>query len=162
MPGGWIFSGTNSLWKTDDNLKELAHIGPAIPAAWAAKGFNHVGDIDVVGKYVYAPFEQPDYAKGQQATARYDASTLRFVDAVLLPQNENSFVTVDPSSMTAYSMKHFDGDTLLRYDVAHGWKPLAPAADERDAAPHAGRRRVRRCDLDLDRRPAAAASTAST
>src|SRR5262249_13042002 len=74
----------------------------------------------------YAPFEQPDYAKGRQATARYDAATLRFVDAVLLPQNENSFVTVDPDSMIAYTMRHFDGDSLLRYDVAHGWKPLPP------------------------------------
>ena len=123
---GWIFSGTNSLWKTDDKLKEVAHAGPVIPDAWKAKGFNHVGDVDVVGKYIYAPFEQPDYAKGQQATARYDLDTLRFVDAVMLPQHENSFVTVDPVTMTAYTMNHFDGNTLLRYDVAKGWKRLPP------------------------------------
>jgi hypothetical protein len=125
-PGGWIFSGTNSLWKTDDNLKEVARVAPAIPVAWKAKGFDHVGDIDVVGKYVYAPFEQPDYAKGRQATARYDRDTLRFVDAVMLPQHENSFVTVDPNTMIAYTMNHFDGNALLRYDVARGWKKLAP------------------------------------
>ena len=126
IPGGWIFSATDSLWRTDDNLKVLKHISPAIPAAWKAKGFNHVGDIDVVGKYIYAPFEEPDYSKGHQATARYDRDTLKFVDAVILPQHENSFVTVDPNTMIAYTMDHFDGDSLLRYDVAHGWKSLPP------------------------------------
>jgi hypothetical protein len=126
IAGGWIFSGTNGLWKTDDKLKELAHVAPAIPPAWKAKGFDHVGDIDVVGKYIYAPFEQPDYAKGTQATARYDRDTLRFVDARILPQHENSFVTVDPETMIAYTMNHFDGNALLRYDVARGWKSLRP------------------------------------
>jgi hypothetical protein len=126
IPGGWIFSGTNSLWKTDDNLKLLAHIGPAIPAAWKAKGFDHIGDIDVVGQYIYAPFEEPDYSRGHQATARYDRDTLAFVDAVMLPQHQNSFVTVDPTTMTAYSMDEFDGNSLLRYDVADAWKPLPP------------------------------------
>ena len=64
IPGGWIFSGTNGLWKTDDKLKEVAHLVPAIPPAWKAKGFDHIGDIDVVGKYIYAPFEEPDYSQG--------------------------------------------------------------------------------------------------
>jgi hypothetical protein len=126
VPGGWIFSATDSLWRTDDHLNVLEHISPAIPPAWKAKGFDHVGDIDVVGKYIYAPFEQPDYSKGQQATARYDSQTLAFVDAVMLPQHENSFVTIDPSTMIAYTMNHFDGGALLRYDVTHGWKALPP------------------------------------
>ena len=52
--------------------------------------------------------------------------SLRFVDAVVLPQHQNSFVTVDPATMTAYSMDEFDGNALLRYDVARGWKPLPP------------------------------------
>jgi hypothetical protein len=51
---------------------------------------------------------------------------LQFIDAVELPQHENSFVSVDGSTMTAYTMDHFDGDTLLRYDVARGWAPLPP------------------------------------
>ena len=68
----------------------------------------------------------PTIPKGIRADPRYDRDTLRFVDAVMLPQHENSFVTVDPGSMTAYSMDHFDGDSLLRYDVADGWKPLPP------------------------------------
>ena len=126
IPGGWIFSGTNSLWRTGDDLAEITHTGPSIPKAWAAKGFNHVGDIDVVGRYIYAPLEQPEYEKGRQATARFDRDTLRFVDAVTVEQHENSFVTVDPETMTAYSMDRFDGDALTRYDVNDGWKPLAP------------------------------------
>lgn len=126
MPGGWIFSGTNSLWKTRDNLVEITHTGPSIPEAWKAKGYRHIGDIDIVGKYIYAPLEEPDYSKGHQATARFDVATLRFVDAVTVPQHENSFVTIDPATMTAYSMDHFDGDALTRYDVNDGWRPLAP------------------------------------
>ena len=64
---------------------------------------------------------------GEQATARYDARTLQFVDAVVVAQHENSFVTVDEKTMTAYSMDHFDGDSLLRYRLPE-WKPLAPLA----------------------------------
>ena len=80
----------------------------------------------MVGKYIYAPLEQDDYSKGFQATARFDRETLAFVDAVMLPQHQNSFVTIDPSTMTAYTADQFDGDALLRYDVAHAWKPLPP------------------------------------
>jgi hypothetical protein len=126
IPNGWIFSGTDSLWRTDDALRVATSLNPAIPPAWTARGFDHVGDIDVIGKYIYAPLEQPDYTKGHQATARFDRDTLRFVDAVMLPQHENSFVTIDPTTMTEYSMDHFDGNTILRYDVAHGWKRLPP------------------------------------
>lgn len=124
VPGGWIFSGTNALWRTDNALHVVKMLAPAIPDAWKAKGYNHVGDIDVVGRYIYAPFEEPDYSKGHQATARYDRITLQFVDAVVLPQHQNSFVTVDPKTMIAYTQDEFDGNTLLRYDVSHGWKPL--------------------------------------
>jgi hypothetical protein len=93
---------------------------------WAARGYDHIGDVDVVGRYVYAPYEQPDYERGEQAIARYDARTLAFVDAVTVPQHEASFVTVDPKTMIAYSMDRFGGDALLRYDVRKRWKPLAP------------------------------------
>ena len=73
-----------------------------------------------------SPFEQPDYTKGQQVTARYDARTLRFLAAVVVPQHENSFVAVDPATRIAWSMDHFDGNELLRYDVARSWKRLPP------------------------------------
>src|SRR5437764_13578096 len=44
-PNGWIFSGTNSLWRTDDVLKVVTSINPAIPPVLAGRGFDHVGDI---------------------------------------------------------------------------------------------------------------------
>ncbi len=123
---GWIVSGTNLLARLDEHLAPTRTVVPAIPAEWAAKGYNHIGDIDVVGRYIYAPFEQPDYTLDRQATARYDARTLRFIDARELPQHENSFVTVDPSTQIAYSMDRFGGDRLLRYDIGNGWRALPP------------------------------------
>jgi hypothetical protein len=131
--GGWILSGTLSpipntdvLARTDEQFAVTERNEAAIPPEWRAQGYVHIGDIDVVGNTVYAPFEQPDYSLGHQVTARYDARTLKFLDAVELPQNENSFVAVDPKTKVAYSMENFDGDALLRYDVAHQWKPLSP------------------------------------
>ena len=133
VPGGWILSGTNlpvpdsdRLVRTDGNFHVLVRNQPAIPEVWRAEGYDHIGDIDVVDNVIYAPLEQPDYTKGYQATARFDATTLAFIDAVVLPQHQNSFVTIDPKTMIAYSMDEFDGDSLLRYDVDHGWEPLAP------------------------------------
>ncbi|MEY2433123.1 MAG: hypothetical protein QOC92_2848 [Acidimicrobiaceae bacterium] len=131
VEGGWVFSGTNSpfpgtdvLERTDDDLNVITTQPLPIPAMYRSQGYDHVGDIDIEGGVLYVPFEQPSYELGHQVTARYDPTTLTFIDAVELPQHENSFVTVDPSTMTAYSMDRFDGDTLLRYDVQAGWKPL--------------------------------------
>jgi hypothetical protein len=131
--GGWILSGTLSpipetdvLVRTDEQFNVLVTNKLAIPPQWRARGYNHIGDIDVVGNVAYVPFEQPDYTKGQQVTARYDARNLRFLDAVVVPQHENSFVAVDATTRIAYSMDHFDGTALLRYDVRRGWKRLSP------------------------------------
>ena len=131
--GGWILSGTLSpipdtdiIVRTDEQFDVVVRNAAPIPSEWRARGYVHVGDIDVVGNVVYAPFEQPDYSQGRQVTARYDARTLKFLDAVELAQNENSFVAVDPKTRIAYSMDNFDGDALLRYDVARKWKPLRP------------------------------------
>jgi hypothetical protein len=133
VEGGWIFSGTNSpisgtdiIERTDEDLTVLAVQPLSIPAQYRAQGYNHAGDVDVVGDTIYVPFEQSNYDLGKQVTARYDVTTLAFIDAVELPQHENSFVTVDDATMTAYSMDHFDGDSLLRYDVSNAWTPLAP------------------------------------
>jgi hypothetical protein len=133
VDGGWVFSGTDSpvpgtdvLERTDDDLNVVAVQPLPIPPTYRSQGYDHVGDVDVEGGVLYVPFEQSNYALGHQVTARYDPTTLAFIDAVELPQHENSFVTVDPSTMTAYTMDHFDGDTLFRYDVQAGWKPLAP------------------------------------
>jgi hypothetical protein len=126
VEGGWIFSTNLSLYRTDDDLRETVRNERAIPPEWAARGFNHIGDIDVVDGIVYAPIEQPDYDQGRQAMFRYDAATLRFLDGLEVKQHENSYVAVDPATLTAYTMDRFGGDSLLRYDVAAGWKPLPP------------------------------------
>ena len=133
VDGGWIFSGTNSpipgtdvLERTDDDLNVLTAQPLPIPPSYRAQGYDHVGDVDVSGGVLYVPFEQSNYDLGKQVTARYDPTTLAFIDAVELPQHENSFVTVDDTTMTAYSMDHFDGDSLIRYDVKAGWTPLPP------------------------------------
>src|SRR5690349_18415482 len=72
-----------------------------IPLDWKRKGFNHVGDPDVAGKFLYAPLEQPTYERGDQAMARYNAKSLKLVDIVPVAQHEASFVTVDPKTMIA-------------------------------------------------------------
>ncbi|HEX4491134.1 MAG TPA: hypothetical protein VH914_08015 [Acidimicrobiia bacterium] len=123
---GWVFSGTRWLAHTDGALHQTAINSHAIPPTWLAKGYDHIGDIDIVGDVLYAPYEEPNYSLGHQATATYDARTLRFESAVVLQQHQNSFVTVDPKTMIAYSMDQFGGGALLRYDVAHAWKRLAP------------------------------------
>jgi hypothetical protein len=124
IPGGWIVTGNFTIGRTDDKLKVTKVASNVIPLDLRKQGYNHVGDIDVVGKYIYAPLEESDYTRGTQVTARYDVKTLRFIDSVQLDQHENSFVTVDPATMIAYSMDHFDGASLLRYDVKRNWAPL--------------------------------------
>ena len=128
VPTGWVFSGTFTIARVDEKLRIQRIVNGPIPKEWAAKGYNHVGDIDVVGDVIYAPFEQPNYALGHQATARFDLATLAFIDAVTMPQHENSFVTVDPVTMMLYSMDRFDGNALLRYEMTsdHKWRPLTP------------------------------------
>jgi hypothetical protein len=123
---GWILSGTTVLGHATEAGTILDKVMPAIPADWAARGYNHAGDVDVVGATLYVPFEQSDYQRGEQAMARYDATTLRFIDATPVHQHHNSFVAVDGKRGIAYSTDWFDDDALLRYDVAHGWKPLSP------------------------------------
>jgi hypothetical protein len=125
--GGWVFSGTNGLWRTDDDLHvEAANTSP-IPDELRARGYNHIGDVDVAGAYLYVPLEQPDHERNEQVTARFDAKTLAFVDAATLAQHENSFVAVDARSGTAFSMDRFGGDDLLRYDLGGlRWRPLPP------------------------------------
>src|SRR5262245_21843575 len=93
--GGWILSGTLVLARVDDNLQDIQRVNDPIPPDLTARGFNHVGDVDVAGKYIYAPLEQPHFERGEQAIARYDAKTLAFVDAVTVPQHEASFITVE-------------------------------------------------------------------
>ncbi len=123
---GWVVSGPDALARLDGSGAPEVHVDVAIPPAWAQRGYDHIGDIDVAGTTLYVPFEQPDYAKGRQAMARYDARTLAFRDATTVRQHENSFVAVDGATGIAYSMDRFGGAELLRYDVRAGWRRLAP------------------------------------
>ena len=119
-------SGNDVLARLDEHLQPTKRIDDAIPAAWVARGYVHIGDIDVSGSTLYVPFEQPDYDLGHQVMARYDAGTLAFRDAKVVAQHENSFVAVDGASGIAYSMDRFGGDALLRYDTRAGWRRLTP------------------------------------
>jgi len=123
---GWILTGRFVIDRVNEKFKPIVDNRRPIPQNLLAQGYNHVGDIDVVGKYIYAPLEQGNYDLGHQITARYNLRTLKFIDYVVLPQHENSFVTVDPKTMIAYTMDHFDGNTILRYDVRKKWRVLAP------------------------------------
>ena len=122
--GGWIFSFNDGLFRTDDAFRITSRLQPAIPDVWKARRFDHIGDIDVVDGVLYAPLEQPNYARGRQAMLTYDAATLAYRDGHIVEQHENSFVTVDPDTHIAYAMNNFGGSTLLRYDRA--WKRLLP------------------------------------
>ena len=83
---------------------------------------------------LYVPFEQPDFGRGKQAMARYDAATLTFRDATTVNQHENAFVAIDGASGIAYSMDRSAGDALLRYDVRAGWRRLTPLRLDRRLA----------------------------
>jgi hypothetical protein len=126
VDGGWIFSFNDGLFRTDDALKQTVKLIPAIPASWKARGFNHIGDIDVADGVVYAPLEQPKYELDHQAILMFDAGTLAYKGGVNVVQHEASFVTVDPSTGIAYSMDRFGGNALVRYDVRDGWRRLPP------------------------------------
>jgi hypothetical protein len=121
---GWVASGTDILATLDDSLTTTRRLEHAIPRAWARRGFDRIGDVDVAGDTLYVPFARG--GSRQQAMARYDAATLAFEDATLVPQRVNPFVAVDGQSGIAYSIVGTGGDELARYDVRAGWRPLAP------------------------------------
>ena len=123
-PSGWVFSTNNVLFTTDDALAITAKHDVAIPPDWAAKGFNHIGDVDVADGVIYAPVEQPDYSQNRQAMLRYDLATLTYIDGVTVTQSHNSWVAVDADAEVAYSMNAFSDQAVVRYDLADGWKPL--------------------------------------
>ena len=140
---GWIFSGTNGLWRVADDLHvEVANTSP-IPDDLRGRGYDRIGDVDVAGAYLYVPLAQPDDRRDEQVVARYDAKTLRFIDSVTLRQHEIAFVSVDAQSGTAYSMDRPGGDEVLRYDLGGlRWRRLPSL--------HLRRRveRVRGADVD--------------
>jgi hypothetical protein len=123
---GWVFSLNDGLFRTDDALAQTKVRSPAIPDEWRNRGFNHIGDIDIVDGVLYAPLEQPDYERGEQAMLTYDAATLEYTDGLTVAQHENSFVTVDAEMHVAYTLDRFGGSELLRYDVDDDWRLLEP------------------------------------
>jgi hypothetical protein len=131
---GWVVSGPAVIARLDEGMKTVQRVDDAIPASWKRRGFVHIGDVDVAGTTLYVPFEQPDFARGKQAMARYDAATLRFRDATVVDQHENAFVAIDGDSGIAYSMDRSGGDALLRYDVRAGWRRLTPLRLDRALA----------------------------
>jgi hypothetical protein len=126
VDNGWVFSFNDGLFVTDNNFKQTKALQPAIPKAWTAKGFDHIGDIDVEAGVIYVPLEQPKYDELRQAFLMYDAQTLAYKGGVDVHQHEASFVTVDPGTGIAYTMFAFDGNALLRYDTRDQWRPLPP------------------------------------
>lgn len=119
----WVASGRDVLATLDDSLTTTRRLDDAIPRDWTRRGFDQIGDIDVAGDTLYAPFARE--GSDQQAMARYDAATLLFEDATLVPQHANPFVAVDGTTGIAYSMDRPSGDEILRYDVRAGWQPIA-------------------------------------
>jgi sugar lactone lactonase YvrE len=120
VEGGWIFSTNNGLYLTDESFQQTLKSEPAIPANLSAQGYNHIGDIDVdADGYLWAPIERSEKETGGQVMARYNASSLKFIDSFTVPQHHNSFVTVDHDG-TLYSTDQFDDDTLLRYKLVEG------------------------------------------
>ena len=115
---GWIFSFNDGLFITDDALQQTSSRVPAIPPEWRARGFDHIGDIDVANGVLYAPLEQPDYERVSRRCSRTTPRRSQYQSGLNVAQHENSFVTVDPTTGVAYSMDRFGGDALLRYDVA--------------------------------------------
>ena len=115
--GGWLITTNNAVYRTDDDFaKGPGSIGPAIPDDLAAQGYNHMGDGDVHDGTFWVPLERDDKSKAEQVTAHYDAATLTFVDASVVPQHHNAFVTVADDG-SVYSMDEFSDDVLMHYRV---------------------------------------------
>jgi hypothetical protein len=74
-----------------------------------------MGDPDVAGGLLWIPLEKPYKGAAGMVTARFDATTLTFVDAIVVPQHHNAFVTVDKG--VAYSADQFTDDAIVRYRV---------------------------------------------
>ncbi|MBL8777112.1 MAG: hypothetical protein JNK12_14310 [Acidimicrobiales bacterium] len=124
--GGWIFSGTTVLARTDEALEQQVADTTAVPDQFLPDGYNHVGDVDVADGVLYVPLEQPEYQRDEQVMACFDPETLTYVDSQTVAQRHNSFIAVEGE--LAYSMKGFSGDQILIYRVGESctFEPLEP------------------------------------
>ena len=148
----WIFTTNNAIYRAGPGFVETQSLIPAIPEALAVQGYNHIGDGDVVGDVLWVPLERDDKESGEQATARYDATTFAFIDSFPVAQHHNSFVTVDDDGVV-WSADEFSDDTLLRYEVdGTTVEPLEPLVMDRMIERIQGGRRRRRRHLAGHRR----------
>ena len=124
--GGWIFSGTTVLARTDEVLEQQVADTTAVPDQFLPDGYNHVGDVDVADGVLYVPLEQPEYQRDEQVMACFDPETLTYQDSQTVAQRHNSFIAVEGD--LAYSMKGFSGDQILVYRVGDSctFEPLEP------------------------------------
>ena len=125
---------------------------PAIPPEWAAQGYNHVGDVDVVGTRSTCRSSSPTTSA---ASRRWPATTRsRCASSTRRPvhQHHNSFVAVDGKRDIAVLHR------LVRRRRAAPVRPrprleaAAAAAAPPDARAHPGWRGRWRPVLRLDRR----------
>ena len=136
----WIFTTNNAIYRAGAGFVETQSLIPAIPEALAAQGYNHIGDGDVVDDVLWVPLERDDKESGEQATARFDATTFAFIDSFPVAQHHNSFVTVDDDGVV-WSTDEFSDDTLLRYTVDGTTVRAARAAEDGPGhRAHPGRR----------------------
>ena len=126
LPNGWAFSAKAGLWRTDDTFTELVALVDPLPASLVKAGYTHIGDIDVYDGKLYAGLEQGDFSLGKQAVAWFDLTTLEFLGSVDLAQHENPCLCIDSDTHIAYTPDRYHGDSINRWDVAAGWKPLPP------------------------------------
>jgi hypothetical protein len=124
---GWVFSTNDALYRTDDAFIEVGGAEGVIPDELAARGYDHVGDVDVADGVLWAPIEQPSREDGQ-VIARYDADTFAYVGSEEVDQHHAAFVAVDGD--VVYSIDEFDGDDEIR---RYRW--TGEALDELDPLP---------------------------
>ncbi len=133
----WLWSFNTALFRTvGDDLRETVQKAHAIPPDLEAKGYNHIGDIDVdpATGLLWVPLEKEDKADGIQRMAAYDAKTFDFKGSFEVRQHHASFVAIDSANRVAYSQDQFGGDTILAYrmppagaaDPVAPWTPLPP------------------------------------
>lgn len=132
----WVFSWQYGLERTDlalNSLQRTGGIDPAtlsittgIPAALAAQGFDHIGDIDVYNGILYASLdsEAGDYQNGH--VALFNANDLTYTGKVYqlngAPSNPHndvaSWVAVDGANGLGYGKEWQNGNTINVYNLA--------------------------------------------
>ncbi len=115
----WFFSHRYSLYATEisDYWETLYEKKDAIPRELKAKGYDHIGDIEVYKGKIYAPLEDKLYTK--PLIAIYSADTLEYLGSIgPLSQRHIPWCTVDPNSETILTSEFNDVNEIYVYDMA--------------------------------------------